>query len=311
MTTSCTKHEHCFTGYWKLDRRFQTWDTWQMRQYLVWAGYFFSSGTDTARLQNLCTRAERGLISNDRLNHDQLLRLCVQREITIPPKTNHRILALRTLLEAADNQPCTFTRFALLPTEIRLIIYDFHIAWLRTRLNICDLQPVSPTDWHFVAPPPLAQVSRALREEFLPEFYDTMNFQTIALPAKITITYGSEDSPLAIFRHKFLWRDVEFFRVMAYYKIDDVLAEQETGKQDPAWSLSPHNVTHPEPHLCAGAVPHYHTDRLAVLINRVLADVDEKAQLKVERVRLGPARVLGEVARKLHALSSGHGVLVA
>ncbi|KAK4626094.1 hypothetical protein CLAFUW4_04088 [Fulvia fulva] len=182
---SCSQHTHCFTHYWQSDRRFQTWDNHELQSYLHTAGYHFEHNASHARLQSLCARAARGLMSYEGLTAPQLQRLCTRRKVSVPVKLTGRKLALRALLVAADERPRQFTKFTQLPTEIRVMIYSHHTKWLQTRLGSCDSQPARVADWSFVAPPPppLARVSRQLRDEFLPEFYTAVNFRSIALPA--------------------------------------------------------------------------------------------------------------------------------
>ena len=172
--------------YWILDRDHEIMPPDMLRRELEKQHYFFRTLASTARLHYLYTRALRGLISYDQFDVPQLQQLCAKRKLLIPPWTGRATKTrLGELLEAADEDAGIFTWFMLLPPELRVQVYDLHIAWLRTQLDLHEdrrsLQwrqiPAEDRAYTMVPAPPLACVSRQIRAEVLPQFYGTLRLK--------------------------------------------------------------------------------------------------------------------------------------
>lgn len=136
----------------------------------------FSASANKARLLKLLHRAERGSLSYDTCSERELLRFIKDRKLTgLPHERNAGKGRLISFLEQADDY-ATFNSFVSLPVELRMVVYDHHFA----SLPIVAL-PVQP---------PVSMVSRLLRKETLPAFY-----QKAHIKFKIKYHGGWEPEP--------------------------------------------------------------------------------------------------------------------
>lgn len=115
-------------------------------------------------IQLLMNRLEKGLMTYDACSYEELLRYCVQRHIPVTGsnirKTNGSKRELMVTLLNADEEH-VFHRFTELPPEVRNLIYGFSFEYFEACRTRGAARP----------PPPIAQVSRLLRNETLPLFY--------------------------------------------------------------------------------------------------------------------------------------------
>lgn len=119
------------------------------------------------RVMNLLYRAERGLLSYGYYTKANLQVFVEDRRLqdTIPATaTKSEMIAG---LEKADDD-ATFSRFVELPPELRVRIYEYHFH----TFGSVDTP----------AQPPVTLVSRLLREEALPLFYEIGRFKFTAFP---------------------------------------------------------------------------------------------------------------------------------
>ena len=113
------------------------------------------------RTAELIRRAERGLLSYEGCRIQELRTFARNRHIDLQLSLLNK-KELVQVLEEAD-EAATFRRFLDLPPELRTHIYTLHFL----SFEILD----SP------APPPIAQVSRLVRNEALPLFYRVCTFE--------------------------------------------------------------------------------------------------------------------------------------
>ena len=116
--------------------------------------------TSKLRLLKLLNRAERGFSSYNRLNAPHLRRMAKPRGVTATLGNSVKEKVIQ-LLETADERHAhaTFERFASLPPELRVRIYELYFESLG--IISCPSQP------------PISRVSRMLRMESLPIFFQT------------------------------------------------------------------------------------------------------------------------------------------
>jgi len=116
------------------------------------------------RLRELYIRSQRGLLSYEGLPLRELRRFTAQRALPDSTKTAlNSIKALKGLLEKADDD-ATFGRFTELPPELRQIILLHYFDSLVVR------------EVRYKHQPPITLVSRNLRKESLPLFYECCKF---------------------------------------------------------------------------------------------------------------------------------------
>lgn len=121
------------------------------------------------------SREQRNMLLYDRCTVDELQVFCTRRGLDIPSmaaRTVNQKTALRiactTRLEQHDDDGCTFEKLFDFPPEIRLRIYEWHRASLKTPPSLNSPLPV---------PPPITAVSRQVREETMPVFCGSLVFQ--------------------------------------------------------------------------------------------------------------------------------------
>lgn len=122
----------------------------------------YKTSSSRSRLEVLCQRAERGLCIYDKLTVSEL-RGCVAARQLHSATTPTKKADLIEFLEQADEH-VTF-RFLDLPPELRVHVYTYH------------LQSLSTMKGHFPTQPPITTVSKLLRQESLPLFYQNCTFQ--------------------------------------------------------------------------------------------------------------------------------------
>ena len=122
-------------------------------------GFFYKRGVSRERLVALLNRSDRGLLSYERCPVSELRQFCVDRKLVKKQRAGKAELA--AALEQADDDP-EFHCFSDLAPELRLIVYGHYLESIE--------QGTAPTQ------PPLARVSRMLREEALPVFYGEHRF---------------------------------------------------------------------------------------------------------------------------------------
>lgn len=101
---------------------------------------------------------------------DELQQFCASRKIPFPKVPSGKA-ELILVLENADDNP-HFEGFSELPAELRVRIYEFHFESAYERGT-------------FLGPPgqaPITRVSRLLRKESLPVFYDVVRFPFSTYP---------------------------------------------------------------------------------------------------------------------------------
>lgn len=119
---------------------------------------------DSLRLRKLAVRAERGLLIYDPCSTEDLRGFAQSRHLDLPtkiPPGRAGKAVLIALLEDADEK-ATFP-LEKLPTELRLAVYGSYLEDLK-------FENTSPTQ------PPITQISKIVRKEALPLFYDIALF---------------------------------------------------------------------------------------------------------------------------------------
>lgn len=124
--------------------------------------FAYPEDSSRARLIYLNIRADRYLMSYGKRPIAELRAFVTQRKLGRDVARDMREDQLVQLLEQGDEQQ-TFPKFLTLPAEIRVLVYNFHIA------DVTRLQ----TPENYISPPPITRVSRQARAESLPIFYPT------------------------------------------------------------------------------------------------------------------------------------------
>lgn len=133
-----------------------------------------SDSVQVARLVELLSRPERGLICYEKCSHAELEAFCRARGLARVGEATHVLIAV---LEHADKE-ATFDRFTDLPAELRVRIYSMHFQSFGSALET----PVQP---------PITTTSKLLRKEALPLFY-----QSFAFVVSITDVWSQRDTPI-------------------------------------------------------------------------------------------------------------------
>lgn len=143
-------------------------------------GFKIGCGT-TERLRALYVRRQRGLLSFEGIPLEELTHYATLRGIVVDPKATSPVV--KAQLERADNE-ATFDRFNDFPPEIRQIIFQYYFEWLQS--NTWALRKYQP---------PITMVSRVVRQESLPLFYDYCGRLEIVSVGPVTIPYKLNPSP--------------------------------------------------------------------------------------------------------------------
>lgn len=158
--------------YWKLG--FDTnYTAREAVQYLEDHGYRCRLNAGKKFVMDAVGRCQRGLLSYEHLNIDELQSFCRPRRISSKAAT---VLGLARALEKADDA-ATFTRFFDLPPEIRVLIYELHYQ---------DFDHLTTRHRQ----PPLTLTSRQLRVEALPLFYECAKFDIFMEQIDVNYAWG-------------------------------------------------------------------------------------------------------------------------
>ena len=132
-----------------------------LKQSLKAHEYKILSSANKARLIEVMSRCQRGLMSYDGCQLKELSTFCTNRGIELRSKPKPKKRQLIATLEAADDQKA-FHRFMDLPPELRVQIYTAYFSSLGT-----VEQPTHP---------PITRVAHLVRKESLPLFYVVTRF---------------------------------------------------------------------------------------------------------------------------------------
>ncbi|KAK3621225.1 hypothetical protein LTR56_022935 [Elasticomyces elasticus] len=144
--------------YWKLDCH-DAVTTAEAEAILIPRGFDFKPRTGVQRLRVLLSRSDRGLRTFEHLTIFQLRQLCKDRKL--PVLTNASRDEFVAALEQADDE-IGFPRFLDLPPKVRVLVY---VAYFE------DLEQST-----LAVQPPVTMLSKELRTEALPIFYDSYRF---------------------------------------------------------------------------------------------------------------------------------------
>ena len=146
--------------YWRLERPSHSTKAEILKGQLREKAYYFKPSATKDRLRNVVVRCELGFLSYDKYPAKELKELCKQRRLELGAVTTKDNLV--QILELADDN-ATFDRFLDLPPELRNRIYTFHFDAFASA--------------EFPTTPPIARVSRQLRQETLVLFYQAFKIR--------------------------------------------------------------------------------------------------------------------------------------
>ncbi|EME40921.1 hypothetical protein DOTSEDRAFT_74466 [Dothistroma septosporum NZE10] len=186
--------------------------------------------TDKDRLAYLGTRLDRGLLLYDKCKPSELKQFCKARKVHCAhPFHQHKMAYMRRLETLDEDGP--FDRLLSLPPELRLLIHEQHIEYLRVSANSAGCSESSESGdeaYYFFAVPPFAQVSRLVRNEVLPLLYTSFRFRIDLhqfvfshqqLPSDERKSWSSsiqiQHNTIALFRHIHLLEFVTRIRLRA------------------------------------------------------------------------------------------------
>ena len=141
-------------AYWKLRRRYRR-NTSAIKDFLDNHNFYCPRNASKEHKLYLVDRFDRGLLSYGGYRQKDLEAFAKDRGLAIPRKGSKAQLI--DALEDADDHT-TFVRFMELPAELRTTIYELHLRTLEVPQRACQ--------------PPICLVSRQLRLEALPLYYD-------------------------------------------------------------------------------------------------------------------------------------------
>ncbi|KAF7194770.1 hypothetical protein HII31_03893 [Pseudocercospora fuligena] len=169
--------------YWKLqkfDRSNRSLGASLLRCRFRRERYPFCNDSDFDRLKYLYCRKERGLISYDDFDVRQLIEICKTRQIKVPTEVWKRRgrrgkhALLRLLEDYDDGDGMLFGKLMALPSELRLKVYEFYIAWeCKSLLDESQGWGDTTTYSELVVSPPLTRTCHNIREEVLPLWYES------------------------------------------------------------------------------------------------------------------------------------------
>lgn len=152
------------TKYRAQDDYWKVWDHLDqpvrfLEDKLISVKYAHPFWCDEARLRELCIRLDVGLMSYENCTLIELRNFLHQRGVlAITTPIRPKRVYIQLLEQADDNR--TFAPFMRLPPELRVRVYKFYF------------RPITHSEQHnAVPPPPVTQVSHAVRKESLPIFY--------------------------------------------------------------------------------------------------------------------------------------------
>ncbi|KAK4896598.1 hypothetical protein LTR27_005516 [Elasticomyces elasticus] len=144
--------------WWKLDDR-QDLSRDDMRSILEKRGFTDNTSSTWLRFVALLRRSDRGLCSYDKCSKAELLQFC---QAQGHAGSDVAKVSKAVLVASLENYEPVFELFMELPPELRVMIYEYHLASLESR---------GP-----VVTPPITAVSQITRKEALGCFYDTHRF---------------------------------------------------------------------------------------------------------------------------------------
>ncbi|KAK4496508.1 hypothetical protein PRZ48_012488 [Zasmidium cellare] len=166
------------TDYWKM--YFYRRSPKLLRSQLDKLDFSHHASTGGSRLAYLVTRAERSLMSYEKCSLDELRSFCAARKVQVPESSSRKKTEHIRLLEEADENGMTFSRFLDLPPELRVRIYTYYMDFLGQRTSVFLAPLRDQADLCFtkvLPPPPIAQVSTVMRRESIPMFYDIFRLE--------------------------------------------------------------------------------------------------------------------------------------
>lgn len=143
--------------YWKLDSGNRLGSR-GLRDKLRDGNYSVLKSVNNSRLRALYVRCQRGLLSFEGMAPHLLRLYATQRGLTVASAATPN--SIKAQLEQADDD-ATFDRFTDLPPEIRQVVYQYYF----------DSSLANETP-RYKYQPPLTMISRTVRRESLPLFYD-------------------------------------------------------------------------------------------------------------------------------------------
>lgn len=121
-------------------------------------GLPFAPLATAKRCEKLLQRKERGLLAYEALSAAALISFARERRLFLCEKVVGQHDKMVKLLERADDE-AKFEKFLDLPCELRVMVYEFHVAGLEL-----------PRSARRVKSPPICRASALLRREALPLF---------------------------------------------------------------------------------------------------------------------------------------------
>ncbi|PPJ51341.1 hypothetical protein CBER1_08616 [Cercospora berteroae] len=171
-------HQH--DKYWRL-ANYNGSTKVALRRQLEAANYHIPvSRRDRRTLAQQLQRHDRQLLSYFGCSVTELQQYVTARGLQLEQSRRSLVNKLVTALETADANP-SFDHFLDLPPELRVLIYGFYMSSFDSTLQ-------SPTQ------PPLTKVSRLIRQESLPIFYNTCTFGLALVVQHKNLPLGVTDS---------------------------------------------------------------------------------------------------------------------
>ncbi|KAK3653233.1 hypothetical protein LTR56_004769 [Elasticomyces elasticus] len=144
--------------WWKLDDR-QDVTRNDARSILQKRGFAHIKSSTKPRFVALLLRSDRGLRSYEKCSKAELLELCLAQGHA---RSDTRNVSKADLIALLENHEPDFPRFMELPPELRLHVYEQHLASFES-VGLC-------------VPTPITAVCQTVRTEALPLFFDTHRF---------------------------------------------------------------------------------------------------------------------------------------
>ncbi|KAK5715436.1 hypothetical protein LTR15_010080 [Elasticomyces elasticus] len=144
--------------WWKLDDG-QDLTKNEARSILQKRGFAHIKSSTKPRFVALLLRSDRGLCSYEKCSKAELLELCQAQGHSL---SNLLKASKADLIALLENHEPGFPRFMELPPELRLHVYEQHLASFES-VGLC-------------VPPPITAVCQTVRIEALPLFFDTHRF---------------------------------------------------------------------------------------------------------------------------------------
>lgn len=174
------------TTYWHLT---DPESSAECKRYLDSKGIRYTKTSTNEHLFHVRKRAERGLAVYDKYTLRELRSMCVEKYHKLPSglrkaRSAERATLVCYLNEEDEKDDVKFSRFTELPKELRLMVYEQHL-WEVEKSSYCRHGAWSQ--------PPITRVSRTLREESLPLFYESCIFTVCIREAQILDRHRTDD----------------------------------------------------------------------------------------------------------------------